>query len=117
MKLFINIIVSDKILRLSTIFSCTLLFVHAIYILIIYRSLPPFIPLYNQLPWGDLRLGTKPEIVFPFLTASVILILNIFVIVKVYEKIPLIARILSITTFLVSVLSLIFIFRTTQLVV
>ena len=116
MKEYINIIKSDKILRLSLLISLILILTNIVYILLVYRSLPRYIPLYNQLPWGEDRLGTTSQIFLPPMISAIILIFNSIVIVQIYKKIPLISRIMSITTLLVCMLALIFIFRTTQLV-
>jgi hypothetical protein len=108
---------ADKIIRLDTYFSFAFLFLHLIYIVILYSFLPPFLPLFNQMPWGEERLGTKIEIFLPFLISISFFSLNLFLALRLYEKMPLISRILSITSLLICILIFIFIVRTIQLII
>jgi len=117
MKEFINKINSDKVIKLSSYISLGLLLAHIIYIAFYYITLPPFIPLYNQMPWGEDRIGVKVEIFIPFVISISFFILNLILSVWNYEKMPLLSRILSITGLLVCILSLIFVFRTISLII
>lgn len=110
-----SILASDKIIRYGTVISLGIILLALVYIGIIYRQLPPFVPLYNQMPWGEDRLGTKPEFFFLPVIALTVLIGNSFLSSVLYNRMPLIARALAITCFLVSLLTGIFIFRTVQL--
>ncbi len=42
---------SDKIIRWSVSLSAIILLGETIYALLFFFSLPPFLPLYNQMPW------------------------------------------------------------------
>ena len=106
---------ADKIIWQSVRFSFVLLFITLCFILFTYQSLPPLIPVYNQRPWGLDRLGGKLTFFLPILLAGGVLLLNSYLVSKIYEKMPLIARILAITGLLVTVIAGIFIFRMTQL--
>lgn len=108
---------ADRIIKLGTYFSLGFLFLHIIYISVLYSYLPPFLPLFNQMPWGEERLGVKNEIFLPFLTTVSFFSLNLFLSMRLYEKMPLLARILSITSLLICVLSLVFVVRTIQLII
>src|SRR6266496_1061063 len=57
----------DKIIRLSLQISVVLLLCAFIYSVFSYFSLPPLLPLFNQLPWGEERLGQRFEIFLPSL--------------------------------------------------
>lgn len=108
---------ADRIIKLSAYFSFGFLFFHIIYISFLYTFLPPFLPLFNQMPWGEERLGVKIEVFLPFLITVSFFSLNLFLSLKLYEKMPLISRILSITSLLICALSFIFIVRTIQLII
>ncbi|MBI2622779.1 MAG: hypothetical protein HYW64_01660 [Candidatus Levybacteria bacterium] len=72
MKVFFSTLRSDRILYVGFLLSVALIILTTVVILFLYRSLPPFIPLYNQLPWGESRLGTKIEIFIPVFLATLI---------------------------------------------
>ena len=112
-----KLVLGDKIARWSLILSSIFLMLEIISIGIFYFSLPPLLPLFNQMPWGERRLGIKPAIFIPVILAIVFLSFNFVTSAQLYEKTPLLARILSITTFLASLLSFIFIVRTVYLLI
>ena len=116
MKEIFKQIKADKINRwgLSTVVA--ILIIELAFIALFYFSLPPVIPLFNQMPWGESRLGTKPAIFLPTMITFAFLILNFSLITRLYEKIPLVSRMLSVTTLLIALLSLIFIVRTILLI-
>lgn len=107
---------TDKILKLSIVVSGILLITEIIYTGFFFFSLPPFIPLFNQLPWGEARLGSRWQIFLPILITCGFLITNIFLINYLYEKMPLVSRIIGITTLLITVLSFIFTLQTLQII-
>jgi hypothetical protein len=109
-------VLSDKIAKWGLMLSGIILFLEIIYIGIFYFSLPPLLPIYNQLPWGEERLGSRFEIFLPFLLTLIFFIFNFFLIARLHEKLPLLSRMLSITTFLISILSIFFTVRTLQLI-
>lgn len=116
MKNLFKYVKSDKIIKGSFQLSTILLLSQIVYTAFSYFSLPPIVPLFNQLPWGEARLGQKYEIFIPCMLALLVLISNLFLINALYEKLPLLSRILSITTLLVSILSFIFIFQTLRII-
>ena len=107
---------TDKIIRLSLQASGVLLLSELVYTVISYFSLPPLVPLFNQLPWGEERLGQRFEIFLPVIIAFVFLLINLLLLNKLYERLPLISRILCITTLLISVLSFIFTVQTLHII-
>lgn len=116
MNAFIKTIQSDKTVFLSLVFAVLLTLLHLSYLAFSYASLPPLLPLFHQMPWGEGRLGAKPQIVFPVTLAVVTIALNALLAGRLYERLPLLARILALTTLLVSVLGFLFSVRTVLLI-
>ena len=106
----------DKIIRLSQIITFLMFVVLCGATIFYYMKLPPFIPLYNQLPWGMERLSDRIGIFLPLSLAFAFFVLNTIVAALIHGKMPLIARILSITSFLIVLLTFIFTARTIQLI-
>jgi hypothetical protein len=102
----------DKIAFRGFIASGILSILTSLYILINYHLLPPFIPIFNQLPWGNQRLIETPGIFIPMIIFAVVFVFNILFTFLVYSKNPLIARILAATTLLIAVMNFLFIVRT-----
>ena len=82
-----------------------------------YHSLPVLVPLFNQLPWGTDRLISREGLYIPCVIAFVFLFCNIFFSAIFYEKMPLIARMIAITSMLVSFFVSYFLIRTILLVI
>ena len=116
MKKLFRIIKQDKIIYRSSITTSLIILVSVIYSLLSYSNLPPVIPLFNQLPWGEKRLTFTVFIFLPSLLALTLLVLNILITRFIYEKTPLIARILTITSLLIGIFSLLLIIRTITIV-
>ena|SRR3990172_7817997 len=112
MKNFINNIKADRWTFRGFIISFLLTVLTVIYILLNYKNLPPLLPIFNQLPWGAQRLTETPGIFIPIVVFTFIFVFNIIFASLVYEKNPLIARILSATTLLVAIMNFLFIIRT-----
>ncbi len=117
MNVLIRRITADKIIRLAMLITIGLLLLQFIYIVLNFNHIPPVIPLFNQLPWGEQRLGDKLYIFLPLLLVLGLCITNIILSSVFYERMPLISRILGVTNMLLSLLSIIFIVRTVQLIV
>ena len=116
MKETIKLFKSDKIIKWGMGMAGLVIVLELLAPLFFYFSLPPFIPIFNQMPWGETRLGTKIEIFIPLAITLVFFILNFFLLSYLYNKIPLVSRILSVTTLLISILSIIFTVRTLHLI-
>lgn len=116
MKDFFKNIKSDKITNIG--FSITVVFITAIFVFILffYGRLPPFVPVFNQLPWGEERLGTPIAIFIPILTAFLIFILNLITSALIYKRIPLVSRMLAGTSLLISALTFLFVVKTIILI-
>lgn len=116
MKGFFKNIINDKITRLGFVGSFGILITSLVFILFFYNRLPPFIPIFNQLSWGEQRLGETIAIFLPTLTAFLVLALNLFLSALMYERLPLVSRMIALTSISVSILVLLFTIRTIQLV-
>ncbi len=117
MNALINYLKKDKIIGFSILASCSILLLSLFYIIFVYRYLPNFLPLYNQMPWGAARLGDKWQLFIVPIAAFFVVILNALLINILYNKVPLLARMLGVTTLLLTLITIIFIFRMTQLII
>src|SRR5437870_9181378 len=117
MKKIFKKINADKIIRLGTYISLAFLTFHLLYVAIAFSFLPPFLPLFNQMPWGGERLGVKIAIFIPFVIGLSFFLLNLVLALRLYEKMPLVSRILSITGVIINILFMIFIIRSIQLII
>jgi hypothetical protein len=102
----------DKIALRGFIASFVLVVTTIIYVLINYANLPPFVPIFNQLPWGNQRLTQTQGIFIPIIIFAIIFIFNLTFAFIVYSKNPLIARMLAATTLLVAIMNFLFVART-----
>lgn len=116
MKEFFKDIRSDKITNIG--FSIIVILIIATFTLTLffYGKLPPYVPIFNQLPWGEERLGTTLTILVPILTALLIFILNLITSALIYKKIPLMSRMLAGTSLLVTVLTFLLVIKTIILI-
>jgi hypothetical protein len=117
MKKLIENIKSDKITYRGFILSIVLSITTIIYIIFNYKSLPPFIPIFNQLPWGEQRFTETQGIFITVIIFAVIFLINFIFSAFVYTKNPLIARMLAATTLLIAMLNFIFIARTILVII
>lgn len=117
MKEFIKDIQADKIVWYGSITAILFMLITLMYVAFIYRFLPPFIPLFNQLPWGVERLGAKQGIFLPIFYVVLIFGINMTLSKMLYLAMPLISRILTITTIIISLTTCIFVIRITQLLI
>jgi hypothetical protein len=106
----------DRTIWWSTLIAVILLLLCIILVAIFYGSLPPFIPLFNQLPWGTERLSSKTSLLLPVLVAFIIVACNSILTKYIYERMSITARMLAVTTLLLSVLVFIFVIRIIQII-
>src|SRR5256885_9340220 len=59
MKKLNNLLKTDKIIKWGILGSASLIIFTLAYISFYYFMIPPFVPLFNQLPWGMARFGTR----------------------------------------------------------
>lgn len=117
MKEFFKGISADKTIASAYLINIFFIIAGVIYILISYGKLPPFIPIFNQLPWGEQRLGDTITIFIPVMVSLLILAINIFASVSIYKKIPLIPRMLATISLLTGILTFLFIVKTITLII
>ncbi|MDP3988213.1 MAG: hypothetical protein Q8P80_03660 [Candidatus Levybacteria bacterium] len=117
MKISIKKIKADKIVFWGFLVSFFLVFINTSYVIFSFSHLPPFIPLFNQMPWGEARLGQRWEIFSPLSIAFTILIGNFILSSIIYTKMPLVSRIISITSLLICFFALLFSIRTILLII
>lgn len=116
MKEFLKNITQDKPITLAFFMNLFFIIAAIIFILFLYGSLPPFIPIFNQLPWGEQRLGSTFTIFVPVLVSILIFIINVIAAGITYKKIPLVARMLAAISLLISVLTCLFVAKTITLI-
>lgn len=116
MKEFLKDIKADRMGRFGFLGAFVLSILTFFYILIAYKNLPPFIPIFNQLPWGEARIGSTITIFIPVLYCSLIIVGNLFLANFIYKKIPLISRILAATSIIVALLIFLFTVKTVWLI-
>lgn len=114
-KYFKNLRRDRLVLRLFLISFVFLVFTF-VYLAFNYTKLPPLLPVFNQMPWGQARLSITPGIFIPPIIALVIFITNILLASFSYEKSPLLARLFAVTTTLTGLLTLLFVIRTVTLI-
>lgn len=113
MKELINEIKKDRIILYTFAASFVVFIITLVLILLDYNRLPPFIPIFNQLPWGDQRLTQTLGIFIPVLTYFVIFIFNVFFSGFLYKKNnPLLSRIIASITLMLSIINFLFILKT-----
>lgn len=106
---------NDRIMWWGIILSLGIVVINSSYLLLIFRDLPPFVPLFNQMPWGEERIAQKIDIFLPLFMVGAILLGNVLFSYIIYEKMTLVARILSITSLLAGIITLIFLVKTSLL--
>ncbi len=112
MKNLINNLTADKLAFRGFILSLFLTLITVLYILFYYSDLPPLIPIFNQLPWGNARLVSTVGIFIPVIVFVIVFVINVSFTSVVYSKNPLIARIVAAVTLILALMNLLFIIRT-----
>lgn len=117
MKKFVNTLQSDKIIYRSSLVAG----IFTIFALTVggatYFFLPPVIPLFNQMPWGEGRLGIREAIFIPGVLSIAVYIINLFLSITAYDKMPLASRIIAVTTIFISIFAFLLTLRTALLVI
>lgn len=116
MKEFFKDIRTDKTITLAFFINVSVIAITLIYILFFYGQLPPFIPIFNQLPWGEQRLGATLTIFIPVLVSLLILAINMLTSAFIYKKVPLVSRMLAAISLLCGILMLLFVVKTVTLI-
>lgn len=116
MKEFFKDVKSDKLTYRVFIATFFFILLPLPYILFFYGNLPPYLPVFNQLPWGQPRLASPWGVFIPSLISLCILIANVILSSVLYKKTPLVSRMLAVISFIIAILTLLFVFRTIQIV-
>lgn len=106
----------DKTVFSAFVLSMFGMIISFIFLVFSYRSLPVLVPLFNQLPWGTDRLTDRAGLYIPYAVGLVFIVCNIFFSVMVYEKMPLISRMMAVANVLISFSVSYFLIRTVLLV-
>lgn len=116
MKKFFRDIRSDKITFRGFIATFIIIVLPVPIVLFYYRGFPPFLPIFNQLPWGKPRLAPPWGIFITTAISLIILILNVIFSSALYKRTPLVSRMLAVISLIIAILSLLFVLRTIQIV-
>ncbi len=106
MKLNFTQVKKDNVIRISAGISLISLFALTILVFLIQSSLPPYVPLLNNMPWGTERLLSKNILLLLPEIACVMVIISTIMVGAIYEKNILMARVLSFNMLLFTVLAL-----------
>lgn len=117
MKNFFKDIARDKTIASAYLINIFFIIAAIAYILFSYGKLPPFIPIFNQLPWGEQRLGSQITIFIPIGVSLLIFAINIFTNTLIHKKIPLVSRMLAANSLLTGILTFLFIVKTITLII
>lgn len=82
----------DKVITVSLALSFTLLLLTSLFSFILWQKLPPVLPFFYSLPWGDDQLANPQEILSLFGLSFIFLLLNSFLAAFLAE--PLLKRLL-----------------------
>ena len=107
---------SDKIISRGNIITFLIILASLLFIAVQFRILPPYVPIFNQLPWGEDRLSSTLWIFLPVGGVTILSFVNIFLSSVIYTKSQIISRMLTVSSILSSFLSFLFIVRTIQLI-
>ncbi len=108
---------ADNIVLASFISVFAMLVFYVIFLLVMYQKLPPVVPLFNQVPWGEARLATKMQLFIPFGIVCAIVIGNTGIVIFFSSEIPLITRLVSLTNFLITLFALLLMVRTVLILI
>lgn len=108
---------ADKLEFYCLILGLILFLLSAALVGIFYFQLPPIIPLFNQMPWGEARLGEKIQIFIPLGLGFSLYLINGIISLYMYDNQPLISRILCITGMTIGLFICLFVIRTIQIII
>lgn len=102
--------------RLATAGTVLLSLSGIIMIFIFWQRLPPAVPLWYSMPWGADRLASPWFLFLPVGISILIYLLNALMVIRIGINHPMFARVLFLTSLLVSALSFILVVRVLMLV-
>jgi hypothetical protein len=116
MKELLEDLRADSLIWRGTIITIGTLLISIVYTAFMYHLLPPIIPLFNQLPWGEERLAEKVGIILPVGFTICAVIVNNVLATTLQKTLPLVGRLLVITSIILTILLMIFLLKTTLLI-
>ncbi len=116
MKKYFKFIKEDRLLKRLFIVSLILIVLTGTFAILTFSKLPPLLPIFNQLSWGEDRLSPAIGIFIPLLLAIIIYVNNLIFSAISYQISPLISRLFAVTTFLTSFIAFLFTVRTVILI-
>jgi len=108
---------TDKFVLFSCIGALALIVFHGLFLLLYFQKLPPLIPLFNQMPWGQARFASKTEIFLPLGISVSFLLVNTIISSVLCLMLPLATRLLCATSFLIALFAFIVIIRTVFIII
>ena len=88
----------------------------ALWLIIFWQRLPPLVPLWYSRPWSSDRLVPPFYLLIPILASIFIYAINIFVANKFAPDHPMFARVLFLTSALISIITMIIVVRVIMLI-
>lgn len=116
MKKLFKFLPQDKIVLWGFYIGVVIFILSIIITGISYEFLPPYLPIYNKMPWGYARVGTKIELFLPVVIGLFFYVANLFLSTYFYKKFALLGRFFSAATVAVSLTTIIFIVQIILLV-
>lgn len=116
MKKYFKIIRKDRLVYRLFSASFILIFLTFLFTVLSYSNLPPLLPIFNQLPWGPDRLSESLGIFIPSVLVFVIVLINAALSGYIYFNSPLLSRLFAVTSFLITLLTFLFVTRTILLI-
>lgn len=99
-----SFIVQDSSIKYPFFLCIFFIITQLILLAVFYNNLPPLIPLFNSLPWGESRLAFSQFIFLVPAVSIIVILLNLYIAKLIYTKHTLVARILTVNGFLISLL-------------
>ncbi len=104
MKKITSIILQDNAIKYSLISSAGLFLLLVTLFTFQYKKLPPVIPLFNSLPWGNSRLVSVQALFIIPIFLLFVSGVNVFLANRLYKKYTILARMLSVNILLATIL-------------
>lgn len=106
MKGKFKLIFTDQFVRISLLLSLLFMIPLIVIIIATYPSLPPLVPFFNSMPWGEDRLAYSNLMIFLPILIVLVFAGNVLQATFSYTKYVLVARILMFNCFLFLLLGL-----------
>lgn len=95
---------TDAAFRWSLVGSILLSIVTTVFLLLRFSHLPPVIPLFYSLPWGEAQLAAPQILVVVVAGFSLLYVLNFVIAFFLYTVFPFFARLICVGTLLLALL-------------